>query len=157
MPPEALAEDLAALRARFPDSSHTWVFHSGAGDVPQVVPAFNRPVVDFAASTPSLSVQGATVTSVAPHLAAGEPANAYLVTLAPDGAGGVLLTVVAGRACVDGGICAADGTMLSTVPSPRVIGPPVTVSFSAASYSVNEGATLEVPVVLSSAHGGPRT
>ena len=154
MRPEYLAEDQPQLAAQIPDSTHTSVFHSGAGDAARVVLAFNRPVVDFMSSTPSLSVEGATITSVAPHhLVTGEPANAYLVTLAPDGAGAITLAVVAGRGCDDGGICAADGTMLATVPEALVIGPEVTVSFGAAGYGVGEGATLGVPVVLSRAHG----
>ncbi len=44
--------------------------------------------------------------------------------------------------------------MLASVPSALVISPPVTVSFGAAGYSVSEGATLQVPVELSRAHGG---
>ena len=154
MRPEALAEDPEPLEARVLAGSYTSVIHSGVGDDPQVAVAFNRPVADFGASTPSLGVVGASVTAVAPLLVAGEPANAYLVTLAPDGLAAITVSVVAGRACDVGGICAADGTVLSEVPSALVIGPPVTVSFGAAAYSVAEGATLQVPVELSRAHGG---
>ena len=154
MLPEFLVQDRPALEARFPDSSHTSVFHSGVGDAPTVVVAFNRPVSDVAASSPSLSVAGATVTSVVPHLVAGEPANAYLVTLAPAGTGAITVAAVAGKACDVGGICTADGTTLAIVPAALGISPPIAVSFGAAAYSVNEGATLEVPVELSSAHGG---
>ena len=99
------------LAAALPPSSSTSVFHSGTTDAPQVVVAFSRPVVDFAASTPSLSVTGATGTSVGPHLVAGEPANAYLFTLTPDGAGAISFSLVANESCASGGICAADGTM----------------------------------------------
>ena len=154
MRPEALARAPAPLEARVLAGSHTSVIHSGRGDAPQVAVAFNRPVADFGASSPSLSVQGATVTAVAPLLVAGEPANSYLVTLAPDGLAAITVSVVAGRACDVGGICAADGATLSSVPSALVISPPVTVSFGAAGYSVSEGATLQVPVELSRAHGG---
>ena len=129
MPPQYLAEDPPDLEARFPDSSHTSVFHSGVGDAPQVVVAFNRPVADFAALSPSLSVEGATVTSVEPHLVTGEPANAYLVTLDVEVEGAVTVAVVAGNACGDGGICAADGAELAVVPAPLVIDPPIQVSF----------------------------
>ena len=87
---------------------------------------------------------------------AGEAANAYLVTLAPDGLAAIAVSVVAGRGCDVGGICAADGTVLSEVPSALVIGPPVTVSFGAAAYSVAEGATLQVPVELSRATAAVR-
>ena len=154
MAPEALARAPAPPEARVLAGSYTSVAHSGVGDAPQVAVAFNRPVADFAKSSPSLSVQGATVTAVVPHLAPGEPANAYLVTLAPEGAGAISVAFVAGEACDDGGVCAADGMMLASVPPAVVIGPPVTVTFGAASYSVAEGATLQVPVELSRAHGG---
>ena len=130
------------------------MFHSGVGDDPQVAVAFNRPVADFGVASPSLGVVGASVSAVAPLLVAGEAANAYLVTLAPDGLAAITVSVVAGRGCDVGGICAADGTVLSEVPSALVISPPVTVSFGAAAYSVAEGATLQVPVELSRAHGG---
>ena len=82
-PAEALAPQPVPLTAEFPASDHTSLFHTGAADSPQVVVAFSRPVVDFDATTPSLSVTGATVASVSPHLVAGEAANAYLVTLTP--------------------------------------------------------------------------
>ena len=154
MRPEALAEEPARLLAWVWAGSHTSVIHSGASDAPTVAVVFNRPVADFGVSTPSLSVVGASVTAVAPLLVAGGPANAYLVTLAPEGAGAITVAVVAGRGCDVGGICAADGTVLSEVPSALVISPPVTVSFGAAAYSVGEGATFQVPVVLSRAHGG---
>ncbi|WP_420623686.1 cadherin domain-containing protein [Candidatus Poriferisodalis sp.] len=154
MAPEALARAPAPPEARVLAGSYTSVAHSGVGDAPQVAVAFNRPVADFGASSPSLGVQGATVTAVVPHLVAGEPANAYLVTLAPEGAGAISVAFVAGEACDDGGVCAADGMMLASVPPAVVIGPPVMVTFGAASYSVGEGATLQVPVELSRAHGG---
>ena len=154
MPPEALAQDPVPLVASFPASEHTSAFHSGVGDAPQMVVAFNRPVVDFSESSPSLNVSGATVTSVAPHLVSGEAANAYLVTLAPVGAGRISVTVNTGRACGDGGVCTVDGTVVSSVLGSLVIRAPVAVSFGAAAYSVREGAALEVPVVLDRPYGG---
>ena len=154
MGPEALAEAPELLEAWVLAGSDTSVFHSGVGDVAQVAVVFNRPVADFGVSTPSLSVQGASVTAVAPLLVAGERANAYLVSLAPESAAAIIVSVVAGRGCDVGGVCAADGSTLSGVPSSLVIGSPVSVSFGAASYSVGEGSTLQVPVVLSRAHGG---
>ena len=153
MRPEFLVEDPPALEARFPASGYTSGFHSGVGDAPTVVVVFSRPPADFGAATPSLSVVGASVTAVAPHLVAGEPAYAYLVTLAPDGAGVIRVSLVAGRGCDVGGICAADGATLATVPAALVVDPPIEVSFGAAAYSVGEGATRLVPVVLGAAHG----
>ena len=154
--PLALAARNEALTASLPASESTSVFHTGATDSPQVVVAFSRPVVDFDETAPSLSVSGATVDSVSAHVVAGEPAHAYLVTLTPDGDGAITFTLVTGEACDDGGICAADGTTLSSVPAALVIGAPVTVSFGQAAYSVGEGSTRSLTVRLSSAHQGVR-
>ena len=120
--------------------------------------AFSRPVVDFDETTPSISVSGATVASVSAHVVAGEPANAYLVTLTPDGDGAISFRLVTGQACgADGGICAADGTTMSEAPAALVIGPAVTVSFEQTTYTVTEGASQSVAVRLSSAHQGVRS
>ena len=156
--PVALATRNEALQATFPASERTHIFHTGASDSPQVVVAFNRPVVDFDETSTSLSVTGATVASVSAHVVAGEPANAYLVTLTPDGDGAISFRLGTGQACgANGGICTADGTMLSAVPSaPLVIAAPVTVSFEQATYTITEGASRSVAVRLSSAHQGAR-
>ena len=154
--PVALATEPTPLQATLPPSGRTSVFHSGTADSPQVVVAFSRPVADFDNTSPSLSVTGATVASVSAHVVAGSPANAYLVTLTPDGAGAITFRLVTAQTCANGGICTADGTMLSEAPAALVIGPPVTVSFEQATYSVTEGASRSVPVRLSSAHQGVR-
>ena len=120
-PAEALAPQPEPLTALLPSSSHTSVFHTGAGDSPQVVVAFNQPVVDFDETTPSLSVTGATVASVSLHVAAGEAANAYVVTLTPAGASDITVRLVADEPCADGGICTAGETLLSEVPASHVI------------------------------------
>lgn len=118
LPAEALAPQPLALTAKLLRGS---TGHSGAGAAPQVVVAFNQPVADFGVSSPSLSVQGGSVRSVRPHLAAGEPANAYAVVLAPDGAGPVTFSLTSGRSCASSGVCTAGGTTLSTVPAPHAI------------------------------------
>ena len=82
----------------------------------------------------------------------GEPANAYVFTLAPDGPDAITFSLVADQACASGGICAADGTMLTAVPAPLVIGPPITVGFGAATYPAIEGDFVFVSVRLSAAH-----
>ena len=156
-PAEVLAPQPVPLTAEFPASSYTSVFNLGVTDLPQVVVAFSRPVVDFDETTPSLSVSGATVASVSAHVVAGEPANAYLVTLTPDGDGAISFRLLANQACADGGICTADGTTLSEVPATLVIGPPVTASFGQSAYPVREGATVSVAVRLSAAHQGVRS
>ena len=154
--PVALATEPTPLQSTLPPGGRTSVFHSGTADSPQVVVAFSRPVVDFDNTSPSLSVTGATVASVSAHVVAGSPANAYLVTLTPDGAGAITFRLVTGQTCANGGICTADGTMLSEAPAALVISPPVTVSFEQATYSVTEGASRSVAVRLSSAHQGVR-
>ena len=120
-PAEALAPQPEPLTALLPSSSHTSVFHTGAGDSPQVVVAFNQPVVDFDETTPSLNVTGATVASVSLHVVAGESANAYVVTLTPAGTSDITVRLVADQPCADGGICTAGETLLSEVPASHVI------------------------------------
>ena len=121
--PVALAAEPIALTAEFPASTYTSIFHLGATDSPQVVVSFSRPIVDFDETTPSLSVTGATVADVEPHVVAGELAHAYLVTLTPDGYGPITFRLLTYQACADGGICTADGTTLSEAPAAPVIIP----------------------------------
>ena len=126
--PVALARTPQPLRAEFPDGDHSSEFFTQASDRPQVVVAFNQPVVDFEAETTSIAVSGAAIASVAAHVAPGEQAYAYLLTLAPEGEAPVTVRLVTGRACDDGGICTADGSVLSTVPASRRVrfnAPPV--------------------------------
>ena len=116
----ALADTPGPLGAEIAESSATSVFHLGPTDAPKVVVAFNRPVVgpDPAATTwPWVNVQGATVESVNPHIVPGDPANTYLFTLTPTGVGPITFALVAGQSCASGGICTADGTVLSVVPA----------------------------------------
>ena len=120
-PAEALAPQPEPLTALLPSNSHTSVFHTGAADSPQVVVAFNQPVMDFDETTPSLSVTGATVASVSLHVVAGEAANSYVVTLTPAGTSDITVRLVADQPCADGGICTAGETLLSEVPASHVI------------------------------------
>ena len=155
----ALADTPGPLTAEIAASVATSAFHTGSGTA-QVVVAFSRPVKDFVATTPSLSVMGAEVTDVAPHIEAGAPANAYLVKLRPAGDGDISFALVTGRSCADGGICTADGTSLSGVLETAhtiTIPGPVTVSFDEAAYTVTEGRTVEVVVELDRTHDRPGT
>ena len=140
--PVALAAEPIALTAEFPASTYTSIFHIGATDEPQVVVAFSRPVVDFDDTTPSISVSGAEVASVSAHVVDGEPAYAYLVTLTPDGYGPITFRLLTYQACADGGICTADGTMLTEVPAAPVIIPTFVaeVSIEPGPSPVTEGA-----------------
>ena len=155
----ALADTPGPLTAKIAASAATSAFHTGSGTT-QVVVAFSRPVKGFAATTPSLSVMGAEVTDVAPHIEAGAPANAYLVKLRPAGDGDISFALVTGRSCADGGICTADGTSLSGVLETAqtiTIPGPVTVSFDEDAYTVTEGRTVEVFVELDRTHDRPGT
>ena len=150
---DVLEQQAEPLAAGLPQSAHTSVFTFGQTDTPTVLVAFGQPVKDFAADTPSVSVSGATITSVAPLIAAGEPANAYLFTLTPDGAGPITLTLLANQDCTAGGICTADGAPLSVVPDAYTIETPVSVSFTQTSFTAMEGASATVEVSLSASGG----
>ena len=121
VPPEALAAEFGPLAATLPTSTHTAASHRGVGDSVSAVVAFSRTIVDFDPDTPSLSVQGATVTAVEPLVLAGEAANAYLVTLSPTGDGTVMFNLVAEQACANDGICTADGAVLEEIPAELAI------------------------------------
>ena len=126
----------------FPTSGHSSGFFTQVSDRPQVVVAFNQPVVDFEADTPSIEVSGATVAEVGALAVPGEQAYAYLLTLAPEGEAPVTVRLVTGRACDDGGICTADGSVLSTVPTSRRVlfsAPPVIESDT--TFDVDENTT----------------
>ena len=129
LPPVALADQPVPLRAEFPVSELTSAVHSGPMDSPKVLIAFNQPVVD-ATVAGSIDVTGAAVASVIPHLEAGAPANAYLVTLTPGGNGPIIFGLVTSRSCADGGVCTAAGGGLETVPAARQIPGPLTVSIT---------------------------
>ena len=146
--PVALADTLGPLTAEIVESPARPVFHLGPTDAPKVVVAFNQPVVDFTAATPSLSVQGATVTSISAHNVPGEPANAYLFTLTPAGVGPITFALVADQSCASSGICTADGTPLSEVPASYAIparhtGPVLSIT-SSATHPTKDGFTVTI-------------
>ena len=120
--PDEFAPDLPPLTARIVEAPSS--FDPGAAEGARVVVAFNRPVVDFPANTPSVSVTGATAT-VATLVEAGKPANAYVFTLTGEG-GAIEFSLLADQTCASGGICAEDGTLLSVVPVTHTIPGPAT-------------------------------
>ena len=153
--PVALAKQVAPLTAEIVTRAATSPFHTGSGTA-QVVVAFSRPVKDFEKDTLPIQVTGATVTRVEPHIAVDAAANAYLVTLEPEGDGDISFALVTGRSCADGGICTADGTSLSAVPeTAHTIPGPVQVSFDEAAYTVTEGEEATITVTMLPAHGRP--
>ena len=117
VPADALADTPGLLTAEIVESPASSLFHLGPSDAPKVVVAFSRPLVDFAADTTSVSVTGATIAGISPHVVPGDPANAYLFTLTPAGVGPITFALVAGQSCASGGICTAAGTVLSAVPA----------------------------------------
>ena len=125
--PVALADEPVALEAETAVSASNSAVHTGPLDKPKVVVAFNQPIVDFTAATPSVSVQGATIDGVSAHTVPGDPANTYLFTLTPAGVGPITFALVAGQSCASGGICTADGTVLTEVGASHVIPPPAHV------------------------------
>ena len=147
------------VSASFPQSADASTSHSGADDRPRIVVAFGKPVSTFAADTPSAVVTGGTVTSVQAHTAEADLANAWLFIITPDGNDDVTFTLIAGAACDDGGICAADGTTLSDVPATRTLpGPeepeeqtPLSASFDDAPASHDGTATFTFDVEFSEA------
>ena len=147
--PVALAKQVAPLTAEIVESPAGSAFHLGPTDAPKVVVAFSRPVVDLAADTTSVSVSGATIAGISPHVVPGDPANAYLFTLTPTGVGPITFALVAGQSCASDGICTADGTVLTEVPAshvipPRPTGPAVASIASSATHPTKDGFTVTI-------------
>ena len=118
----AVAARPAQLTATFPASPFQSSRHKGDDDRPQVIVAFNLPVQSFDKTTPSVSLTGATVSSLVRHEEDGLE-NAWVFFLDPEGNDVVVFTLVAGQSCDGGGICTAEGKMLSeggtiTLPGP---------------------------------------
>ena len=148
----ALADMPGPLGAEIAESSTTSVFHLGPTDAPKVVVAFNQPVADpdpAATTWPWVNVQGATIAGISPHVVAGDLANAYLFTLTPTGVGPITFALVTGQSCASGGICTADGTVLTEVPAshvipPRTTGPAVVSITSSATHPTKDGFTVTI-------------
>ena len=141
-----------SLTATFPASAYASTSHSGAEDRPQVVIEFDAAVAPIAASTPSVTVAGGSVSGVQRHTKE-EMANAWLFFVAPSGGGDVVFTLSVGEPCNAGGICTTHGTPLTTVPGPRTIPGPGDAgpTLSVADASADEGDAVEFTVSLSAA------
>ena len=118
----AVAARPAPLTARFPVSPFQSSRHQGDDDRPQVIVAFNQPVQSFTKTTPSVSLTGAVVRSVARHQEDGLE-NAWIFWLDPEGDDDLAFTLVAGQSCDGGGICTREGGMLSQGLSKTLPGP----------------------------------
>ena len=149
VPADALADTPGPLTAEIVESPASSLFHLGPADAPKVAVAFSRPVVDFATDTTSVSVTGATIAGISPHVVPGEPANAYLFTLTPTGVGPITFALVAGQPCASDGICTADETVLTEVPDSHIIparstGPVVASITSSATHPTKDGFTVTI-------------
>ena len=140
-----------SVSADFPESAFTSKRHTGSDDRPQVVVAFSEAVAEFAANTPSVSVTGASRVSVQTHTEDGLE-NAYLFFMTPDGDGDVTFVLTTNAACAAGGICAADGTVLTQVPAawtiPGPSGDSSSLSVADAEATEEEDSTMAVVVTL---------
>ena len=105
----------------------------------------------------ALSITGGTVTRVR-RLTAGSNA-AWAVTVAPDGGGGVELSLAAELACGEAGaVCAADGRRLSNGPAATVSGPAPRVpeiAVAADAPAVVEGAPASFTLTRTGAAAEP--
>ena len=117
---EAVAAKPTPLTASLPDSRFQSPRHLGEDDRPQLIVAFSLPVASFKKTTPSVSLTGATVSSVRRHEEDGLE-NAWIFFLDPDGDDDIVFSLVTGQPCDSGGICTGDGTTLSAAPEPRVL------------------------------------
>ena len=118
----------APLTASLPDSRFQSARHNGADDRPQVIVDFSLAVASFEKTTPSVSLTGATVSSVRKHEEDGLD-NAWIFFLDPDADGDIVFSLATGQPCDSGGICTEDGGMLSegvqvTLPGPDEEGEP---------------------------------
>ena len=136
------------LAATFPNSSSRSWRHTGLDDRPQLMVVFSEAVASFAADTPSVSVTGGSVESVAAHQEEGLT-DAYLFTLTPAGRDRIELRLLAGKPCSDGGICTTGDVVLQAVPTwTRVIEGPVGVSVADAQATEGMQQTLDFTVTL---------
>ena len=110
----------APLTASFPPSPFQSQRHTGDDDRPQVIITLSASAAQFERTTPSVSIQGATLASVTQHQEDGLE-NAWIFILDPDGNGDVTFRLVTGQPCDQGGICTKDGTTLTAAPEARTL------------------------------------
>ena len=135
-----LNHDSEGLAATFPASAYASKSHKGPTDRPQVVVAFNSAVASISKTTPSVQVNGASITSVQAHTEDGLQ-NAQIFILEPDGNDDITFTLVANVACASGGICSGTGTPITQVPSSHTI--PAKRTATASQLSVADAAASE--------------
>ena len=156
-----LNHDSEGLTATFPASAYASKSHKGPNDRPQVVVAFNSSVASISATTPSVVVNGASITSVQAHTEDGLQ-NAQIFFLEPDGTDDITFTLVANVACASGGICSGTGTPITQVPSAHTIPAKQTamasqLSAADATASEEDDSTIDFVVTLNPASEGSVT
>ena len=150
-----LNHDSEGLTATFPASAYASKSHKGPTDRPQVVVAFNSSVASISTTTPSVVVNGASITSVQAHTEDGLQ-NAQIFFLEPDGNDDITFTLVANVACASGGICSGTGTPITQVPSGHTIPAKQTamasqLSIADATASEEDDSTIDFVVTLNPA------
>ena len=150
-----LNQDSEGLTATFPASAYASKSHKGPTDRPQVVVAFNSSVASISTTTPSVVVNGASITSVQAHTEDGLQ-NAQIFILEPDGNDDITFTLVANVACASGGICSGTGTPITQVPSAHTIPAKQTamasqLSIADATASEEDDSTIDFVVTLNPA------
>ena len=150
-----LNHDSEGLTATFPASAYASKSHKGPTDRPQVVVAFNSSVASISTTTPSVVVNGASITSVQAHTEDGLQ-NAQIFFLEPDGNDDITFTLVANVACASGGICSGTGTPITQVPSAHTIPAKQTamasqLSVADATASEEDDSTIDFVVTLNPA------
>ena len=150
-----LNHDSEGLTATFPASAYASKSHKGPNDRPQVVVAFNSSVASISTTTPSVVVNGASITSVQAHTE-DSLQNAQIFFLEPDGNDDITFTLVANVACASGGICSGTGTPITQVPSAHTIPAKQTamtsqLSVADATASEEDDSTIDFVVTLNPA------
>ena len=154
-----LNHDSEGLTATFPASAYASKSHKGPNDRPQVVVAFNSSVASISATTPSVVVNGASITSVQAHTEDGLQ-NAQIFFLEPDGNDDITFTLVANVACASGGICSGTGTPITQVPAAHTIPAKQTatvtsqLSVADAAASEEDDSTIDFVIRLNPADDG---
>ena len=144
------ATEATTLAASFPQNPYASAAHTGAADRPQVVVEFSEAVASFEKTTPSVSINNGTITSVAAHTESGL-INAYIFVLTPTGDDDVTFTLIANGSCDAGAICTSNETQLTEVPTTRTVpGPGETASELAVSdaRASEDDATIDFVVTL---------
>ena len=150
-PPPAAAQQTTPLRAGYSVSGQASTFHTGQDSLARVSVRFSQPVAAFAASTPSLEVNGGYVQGISSstvNVPEGGRERVYTFVLKASSRAPITFRLITGVSCSDGGICGSNRTTLSSVPALRMIPGPVAATFGSESYTTTHSIPAEVTVSL---------